>query len=111
MSRIDDVRELAEKVMGWNSGPEGSFQWRDISNQKCQRYNWNPFTCADDALEVVEAMRSQGWYAEAMSRDTYWVARMYSKDDDNDVLITEIGKTVPEAVCAAALAVIRKGAE
>lgn len=109
MSRIDDVRELAEKVMGWNSGPEGSFQWSDTGGRKCQRYNWNPFTCADDALEVVEATIKKTGYRILVGNDGENYCAMFRDEAEGFRDFNGEG-TFCEAVCAAALAAIRKGA-
>lgn len=125
MSRIEDIETLVTKVMGWDAETcqyEGQGWVRFYPHgdrQNPHQYpehdamrggvGWNPFTCADDAMDVIDKMREK-WHTEAMTRKNYWAVRMYLKDDEGergDVIITEIGQTFPEAVCQAALAAIR----
>lgn len=108
--KIEEVRELAEKVMGWKCGTGGTFHWRNSLGLKCTRYEWHPLDNPNEALMLIEALRAAGWRFDAVARNTYWVARFYAKDDDGplgDVFVTQIGKTFCEAVCNAALAAVR----
>ena len=115
MSRIDNIRELAEKVMEWTPAGQNheAFTFADQVGRAKWIYRdgrgWDPFASASAALEVAEKMRERGWCVEVISKTSYWTARMHHfNDDEDDELVTEVGNTLPEAISTASLAAIRR---
>lgn len=100
MARIDDVRELAEKVMGWQvqKTRHGGFDIKRPERFRCF-YPWDPYT------EVVEAMWKKGWTWDggSVSEGVYSAAFL------TDGYYFRCEGSFCEAICAAALAAIRKG--
>lgn len=131
MSRIDDVRELAEKAMGWAIEESNSDQWHlcilrsDGSDThwvtpegpadyfswppSFKRF-WDPFTDANAALGVVEAMRANRGilvrtWQQADGTWKIWLLSLKGGKMVGDEIMTQ--PTFCEAICAAALAVVR----
>lgn len=116
MVRIDDVRELAEKVMGW----EVTKTWQDGFDIKCPTrfrcyfwdgvqddYTWNPYADANAAIEVVEAMDGRGYRMRAEKTEHgFYVRFMQTLPDESRF---HKGQTFCGAICTAALAAIREG--
>lgn len=88
MARIDDVKELAEKVMGI----ETRYYW------------WDPYIDANAALEVLGAMQRKGWTWNISPCGAKCEVVM-SKDGYDPIGCGE--GSFCEAICAAALAAVR----
>lgn len=112
MARIDDVRELAVKVMGW----EVRDHFNGIRLDRPGRVSWypndfgggvwDPYTDVNAALEVVEAMTGRGYWLRAEYANDAWYVIVHP-ETYNRASIS--GNSVCEAICAAALAAIREG--
>lgn len=105
MARIDDVRELAEKVMRWEvtKTRHGGF---DIKRPTHLRdiYPWNPYTDPRAALEVVEAMWKKDWAWDGGNVSE----GIYSAAFFADGYYFRCEGTFCESICTAALAAIRE---
>lgn len=113
MARIDDVRELASKVMGW----EVQSHFNGIRLDRPGRVSWypknlgggvwDPYTDANAALEVVEGMRSKGFCMQAEHLKDGWYVRFVLVADYS--WNSALKLSFCEAICTAALAAIREG--
>ena len=110
MARVDDVRELAEKVMGWQTMKKwhDSFEIKHPTRSRCywweglrNEYCWDPYTDAIAALEVVEAMAGRGYWMRAECTDNGWYVRFGGRRFHKS-------NSACEAICTAALAAIRE---
>lgn len=91
MARIDDVREIVEKVLGWRYEPF---------------FGWDPYRSASAALDVVQAMRKRhnfAWSCGICPEMDY--VSFFSREDQK----YKASGTFCESICAAALAAIREG--
>lgn len=117
MARVDDVRDLAVKVMGCQATPifgdyfemkhpsRGFLCWHATSRNE---YTWDPYTDPRAALEVVEAMRRRDWCANIEHVVTgHW--QVLLTKPDGSIMMSRFCLTFCEAICAAALAAIREG--
>ena len=128
MARIDDIREIAEKVMGWRvtffRGGHGTIWKHDwlMFNEGAPNYRkyaedppisresgdvwFDPFTDANAALEVVEAMRKRGLQFSCMN----WTDGRFTVAFNSFTGSPLEPATLCEAICAAALAAKRSEA-
>lgn len=112
MDRDDNIRELAEKVMGWT--PAGGSIYTDQNGRAkwiyCStgttRGGWNPFTDANAALKVVEATIKKTGYRILVGNDGESYCAMF-RDEAGGFRDFDGEGTFCEAVCTAALAAIR----
>lgn len=117
MARIDDVRELAVKVMGWQATPVFGGEYFEMKHPSRgilpfrtgyqDVRTWNPYTDANAALEVVEPMRCKGFSMQAEHSKDGWHVRFVLVRDCSWNSALEL--SFCESICAAALAAIREG--
>lgn len=123
MARIDDVRDLAVKAMGWEATDVLAGEYFEIKHpsrgvlywRKGYQDTWNPYADANTALEVVEAMQRKGFwlrYVES-SRPGYFSASFIIPGNMRppappQFFYSGAQPTFCEAICAAALAAIRE---
>lgn len=115
MARIEDLKELVEKVMGWEVesyshqglrfrdpkwGTRYTWTHRGNINFDC----WQPYTDANAALEVLGAMQRKGWTWNISPCGAECEVVM-SKDGYDPIGCGE--GSFCEAICAAALAAVR----
>lgn len=97
MSRADDKRELALKVLGWT-----------LSQFDEHGHDWRPFSDANDVLRVVDAMHSLGHGIEyTFGKLNYHMARFYQMNGGRENGRWTSADDFCEAVCNAALAAVR----
>lgn len=116
MARIDDVWDLAVNVMGWQAMKKwcNCFEIKHPTRGRCywwegsrNEYSWDPYTDANAALEVVQAMENRGYSMSAEKTKDGWYARFVLVGDYSWNSALEL--SFCEAICAAALAAIREG--
>ncbi len=116
MSRIDDIREIAEKVMGWNVETNRRLTWLLGNGWDCIDARWDPLTDADAALEVVEAMRRRRFRFEVQAlgaAEGGWLstfAVVFLQPNVSKRLPWQHAPTFCDAICQAALAAVRSEA-
>ena len=86
----DVVREVAERVMGWQG-----------------RYGFNPILNANDRDRVVERMRELGWWCRIEtgygSKDSFATVTFRTALKKHVLKVTVEDKSAGDAVCQAAL--------
>lgn len=118
MANGDELRkldtEVAEKVIGWRTHSVSENVWYDPTTpNSIHKDNWQPSTDIAAAMEVVEKLYADGWEVQiqrSIVMDDDWSVELDRIADDWLVSkrvpvlrVSEIAKTLPEAICLAAL--------
>jgi hypothetical protein len=101
----------ATKVMGWhkadafNEASAPFLVWRDKAEMFEHTENeWNPSVNIEQAMQVLEKMIADGYKETAMVYEREgWIVEFYKEDVFDDVGNDARDKSLPRAICLAAL--------
>ena len=109
-----DIDLLAIGLMGWKKHPSDSTVkpwlqvWLDEEGREVAGGDWNPETSWEACGQLLERLRAMPEVREAWvffcDADNEWACELYSTFGDS----YERAETAPQAVAAAALALVKK---